>query len=115
MSQKEWGNITWLLFHSLAEKIDDNSFSIVKDQLIYFIKYTCENLPCPICANHATETLKSGNINLINKKSDLIEFLRQFHNIVNDTLNKETIGKIYVIQKYKKANIFNIIQQFYLK
>ena len=59
MSQKEWGNITWLLFHSLAEKIDDNSFSIVKDQLIYFIKYTCENsIPCPIQSESCNRNIK---------------------------------------------------------
>ena len=112
MSLKEWGNITWILFHSLAEKVNRDKFNIVKNHLIHFIKYTCENLPCSICANHATNILKKSNINMINTKGDLIEFLRQFHNIVNKKTNKEIIDKLFVIKTYKNANIINIVNNF---
>ena len=112
MSQKQWGNITWILFHTLAEKIKDDEFNNVKPIFINFIKDTCINLPCPICANHATENISKSRINYISKKSDMIEFLRQFHNIVNKKINKPIQEKEIVLQRYKMANLINIIRKF---
>ena len=112
MSQKEWGNITWALFHTLAEKINDNEFDNVKNDIIFFIKQTCSNLPCPICSEHAMSTLKKANLNLIKTKADLIEFLRQFHNIVNIRTDKPIVEKEFVITYYKKLNIVVIVNHF---
>ena len=113
MSQKEWGNITWFLFHSLAERIKEEYFSDLKTRLLEFITTTCENLPCPICAGHATETLKLANIGNIKTKGDFIEFLRQFHNIVNIKLNKPVFKKEEVLMKYKTGYLSIIIKQFF--
>lgn len=112
MSQKQWGNITWILFHTLAEKIKEEEFENVKTIFIEFIKDTCINLPCPICANHATENIYKSRINYISKKSDMIEFLRQFHNLVNEKLNKPIQEKAITLQHYKLANLLNIINKF---
>jgi sulfur relay (sulfurtransferase) DsrC/TusE family protein len=112
MSQNVWGPITWMLFHSFAEKINEEHFINIKDKFIIFIKDTCLNLPCPICSNHALEVLKQSNMKLINTKADMIEFLRQFHNIVNIKLDKPIIDKNYVITYYKNVNLYAIIQQF---
>jgi sulfur relay (sulfurtransferase) DsrC/TusE family protein len=112
MSQNVWGSITWLLFHSFAEKINEEHFAGIKDRFITFIKDTCFNLPCPICSNHALEVLKQSNMNLINTKADMIEFLRQFHNIVNIKLDKPIIDKNYVITHYKNVNLIAVIRQF---
>ena len=98
MSVTNWGNITWTLFHTLAEKIREKDFPIVKDLFIQFIKDTCKNLPCPICANHASETLKQARFNLIVTKADMIEFLRQFHNIVNIRVGYPIVEKDFVIK-----------------
>tara|TARA_Y100000591_G_scaffold126524_1_gene108399 strand:- start:18558 stop:19013 length:456 start_codon:yes stop_codon:yes gene_type:complete len=113
MSQKEWGNITWFLFHSLAERIKEEYFPVFKQRLITFITSTCDHLPCPICAGHATETLRKANIGLINTKGDFIEFLRQFHNIVNIKLKKSIFTKEEVLIKYKRGYLPLIIQQFF--
>ena len=112
MSQNVWGSITWLLFHSFAEKINEEHFAGIKDRFITFIEDTCFNLPCPICSNHALEVLKQSNMNLINTKADMIEFLRQFHNIVNIKLDKPIIDKNYVITHYKNVNLIAVIRQF---
>ena len=40
MSQNVWGPITWMLFHSFAEKINEEHFINIKD--FYFI---CPTLP----------------------------------------------------------------------
>lgn len=109
----DWGHITWLLFHSLAEKINENEFANVKDIFIELIKDTCNNLLCPICTNHAIQTLKRANFNLIHTKGDMIEFLRQFHNVVNLHIGNKTFEKEFVIKKYKSANLKNIITLFF--
>lgn len=113
MSQKEWGNITWFLFHSLAERIREEYFPVFKQRLLIFISTTCDHLPCPICAGHATETLRKANLGLIQTKGDFIEFLRQFHNIVNIRLKKRIFNKEEVLIKYKTGYLPLIIQQFF--
>jgi hypothetical protein len=112
MSQKEWGNITWYLFHTLAEKVNSEKFNEIKPTIVYFIQETCRNLPCPVCSNHALQNLKKSNLNLLNSKADLIEFLRQFHNVVNIHTGKETYSKEFVVTKYKTANLLAIINRF---
>ena len=108
----EWGNITWALFHTLAVQIDKDKFLQVKDKLIMIITKTCQHLPCPVCSKDATEILKKANINNIHTKDDLIEFLRQFHNIVNVKLKKKTMDKQKLENMYKKNNLAEIIQLF---
>jgi len=112
MSQKEWGNITWALFHTLAEKINENEFHNIKNNVISFIKHTCNNLPCPMCSNHAIKTLEKASIDLIKTKADLIEFLRQFHNIVNVRTEKPIVEKEFVITYYKNLDLVIIINHF---
>jgi len=112
MSQKEWGNITWFLFHTLAEKVHPERFNEIKPTIILFIQETCRNLPCPICSNHAQKNLRTARIDLIHTKADLIEFLRQFHNLVNIHTGKETVSKEFVITKYKTANTAAMINRF---
>lgn len=114
MSITNWGNITWTLFHTLAEKINEDKFYNVKDLFIEFITHTCQNLPCPICANHASQTLKQARFNLIRTKADMIEFLRQFHNIVNIRVGYPIVEKEFVIKKYKSGILSYIVHNFNL-
>lgn len=85
-----WGNTTWLFFHTLVETIDETKFDILKPLIINIIKDTCEHLPCPYCAADATKILAQAYIQNIKKKSHLVEFVRQFHNIVNVKLGNKT-------------------------
>ena len=63
MSKKEWGNATWYLFHTLAEKIDETYFHENKSKFFHIISIICKNLPCPECAEDATIILKNANLN----------------------------------------------------
>ena len=112
MSQKEWGNITWYLFHTLAEKVNSEKFNEIKPTILYFIQDTCRNLPCPVCAAHAQSFLKLSKLELVKTKEDLIDFLRQFHNLINSNTGKEIVSKEFVITKYKTANLLRIINNF---
>lgn len=114
MSKKDWGNISWILMHSLSEKIKEQAFTSCKETLLKIIFDLCNNLPCPDCRDHAISLLKKSNINKISNKKDLISFLCEFHNIVNKKLNKDTktIEEINIL--YSKANLNKIIKAFYI-
>ena len=70
-----WGEPTWYLFHALAEKVKEDKFHIVRQELLNTIYSICKNLPCPLCANHATEYMNGINFNTIQTKQNLIDFL----------------------------------------
>jgi hypothetical protein len=109
---QSWGNITWEFFHTLAESIDSQKFPEVRSELINIIKNTCYNLPCPICAKHATDTMSNCYINKIITKNDFVEFLRQLHNIVNIILNKKTYSEEEIKNMYNNSNINNVTNNF---
>ena len=112
MYKNEWGNITWKFFHTFAECIEDNLFPKIKDKAIDIIICICNNLPCPICQEHATITIQKAYIKKIQTKKHFKEFLRQFHNIVNIKLDKKTYSRSEVENMYKNINIYNVINKF---
>jgi hypothetical protein len=112
MSNQEWGNATWILFHSLAQQITEKAFTTKRLLLIKFVRDTCYHLPCPICSEHASNLLSKSYTNKIQTKDDFIEFLRQFHNIVNHKLNKPILSELEVGEKYKRARLNLVIQNF---
>jgi len=71
MSKKEWGSVTWTLFHCLAEKINDNSNEQTIELLITNIKLICNNLPCPNCQQHAKSIWNKYHYIKINTKEKL--------------------------------------------
>ena len=104
----EWGYYTWLLFHTLAEKIKEEEFINEKDNLIYFIKTISSVLPCPDCSGHATHMLKHYNYKYITNKESFKKFLFEFHNIVNK--RKQYKHEDYSILKiYEKAILYKIL------
>lgn len=107
-----WGEPTWFLFHTLAEKIKEEYYNNLKTELIGFIKNICSNLPCPDCAQHATRYVNGVNFSAINTKEQLKVFFYTFHNEVNKRKDYE-IFKFPDIDKYKNAVTINIIKNFF--
>jgi len=105
MDSKFWGTITWIFFHTLAEKIKDEEFENNKELFINIIINTCNHLPCPDCSQHATSVLRQAYLNNIKTKKHFIEFLRQFHNIVNIRTNKKELTRDEIKDLYKKNNL----------
>jgi len=103
-----WGPPTWNFFHTLAEKINEDNFSTVFPQVVSILKQICKNLPCPDCANHATQFLEKVNFANIKTKSDFKNIMYFFHNTVNrrkrktpfDMKNLELYGKNNIITAY---------------
>jgi len=105
------------LFHCLAEKINDNSNETTINLLITNIKSICDNLPCPICQQHARTIWNKYQYIKINTKEKLKSFLFQFHNIVNNQTKKKKVS-IEILNNYKIINLNNVLTSFkitYLK
>ena len=113
MSKKDWGNISWILMHSLAQKVIENKFVNCKQILIKIIFDICNNLPCPDCREHANKLLKSSNIIKVSNKKELISFLCEFHNNVNKKLKKPTKNIEEVEKQYSMAKLNMIIITFF--
>ena len=110
----KWGPATWLLLHTLAYKVKDEYFLLIRNELLNNIVSICKNLPCPKCSTHASEYLSKINMNSIVTKSDLINFLFKFHNDVNIRTNSPQFPYEELANKYSKANTINIIQNFFV-
>jgi hypothetical protein len=106
-----WGQPTWFLFHTLAEKIKEENFSEHRVELLKTIYLICTALPCPDCTKHATEYMNNINFNAIRTKHDLKMMLYTFHNTVNMRKNYP-IFKQEELSQYEKANTLRIIQHF---
>ena len=107
-----WGEPTWYLFHALAEKVKEDKFHIVRQELLNTIYSICKNLPCPLCANHATEYMNGINFNTIQTKQNLIDLLWKFHNEVNQRKGVAVFPFDQLKDKYSKSILPNIIQLF---
>ena len=109
---KTWGPPTWYLFHTLAEKMNEDDFVKIKMELINIIKMICKNLPCPDCSGHATTILNKLNLDLIKSKNDLKNMLCWFHNQVNTRIRNPIFTQEDLDKKYKLANTKKIVEYF---
>ena len=103
MSTNVWGPPTWILFHTLIAKLTDDGFNTIGLQLFSYIKRICNNLPCPDCAQHATQFLSRVNMATIKTKDELRNTMYIFHNMVNKRKNKP-MYHVNDLEKYKSNN-----------
>lgn len=111
MSKQLWGNSTWYLFHTLAEKLKPECDEEVQTILFHF-KQVCFNLPCDDCKKHATETLQNAKLDRVKTRDDLKQFFLMFHNLVNKRINKPIFSKEECDKLYASANTVNIVNHF---
>jgi len=83
MSPKRWGNPTWIFLHTLAHKVPERNFGVLRRHLFSMLARICHNLPCPECADHASRFVGSIDVDKVSRKSDFVNLLFVFHNIVN--------------------------------
>lgn len=106
-----WGKATWMLFHTIAEQIDDNFYKANYVQLYNLIKRICLNLPCRTCAGHATEFMSSVHPNSINTREKFKAMLFYFHNKVNGRV-KKPLFKQSDLAIYGSYNIRIVLSNF---
>ncbi len=106
-----WGPPIWLLFHTLAEKINEEHFNKLIPTLFTFIRRICMYLPCPECSQHATRFLSNVKPNQIANKNDFKSMLYFFHNTVNKRKNKKPFDYADM-EKYKYSNLIYAFNSF---
>lgn len=107
-----WGEPTWFLFHTLAEKVNETNFPQIRVELLNNMYAICSNLPCPDCANHAKAYMDRINFNAIQTKEDLRRLFHTFHNVVNQRKGYPLMPYEELGPKYSKAVTINIIRNF---
>jgi hypothetical protein len=108
----KWGEPTWFLLHCLAEKVKDENFNSIRVDLLNIMYSICANLPCPDCAKHASDYLKSIQFNEIQTKSRLKTILFNFHNMINIKKNMPIFPREQLENKYQNMELIPIIYTF---
>jgi hypothetical protein len=98
----------------LAEKINENIYPSISNELFQKVVQICKNLPCPDCAKHASFYLQRVKRENIPTKTDFINTLYLFHNYVN-ARKKKALFNYSNIHMYKNGHLTNIINDFILK
>jgi hypothetical protein len=111
MSPSQWGPPTWIFMHTLAEKVKEDQFPVIGQQLIANIMQICFNLPCPDCAEHSRTFWSKVKVGNIRSKTDLINLLYVFHNCVNKRKNYGPF-KHESLAVYKSTNMVNAFNRF---
>lgn len=115
MTIREWGPVTWCLFHTLAECIDDKSDEsrALIPELVKFCVEICRSLPCPDCTIHASTYWRNHLArNKIRSGAELRTMLCDFHNFVNARKNKAEFKQIYLTPVYIDNSLENVYLQF---
>tara|TARA_Y100000768_G_C23990935_1_gene692855 strand:- start:8958 stop:9407 length:450 start_codon:yes stop_codon:yes gene_type:complete len=111
MKITEWGPETWMLLHTIAEKIYDDKFISSKNEIFQIISLIASSVPCPFCREHATQYLKQHKIHLCNNKHDLKMYLLNFHNNVNVKL-KKPVFSYASLSKYSQVNFSQLVKRY---
>ena len=111
MSKQLWGNSTWYIFHTLAEKLKPDCESEIQT-ILYHFKQVSFNLPCMDCAKHATDMMQNAKLDKVKTRDDLKQFFLEFHNVVNKKLNKPIFSRDECDKLYAKANTVNVVNHF---
>lgn len=111
-TKKEWGNACWYLFHTMAYKLK-KEYEKEIPELLSMISLICANLPCPDCAQHATQTLRMMNRKVVNNRENLIQAMFQFHNMVNTRTGKKQFSRKEHDELYHKAQFYKIYDYFW--
>ena len=104
-----WGPPIWRLFHTLAEKINENSYPILSKSLFYIIVRICKYLPCPECSSDASNFLGKVKFENLKTKDSFKNMLYLFHNYVNSKKRKSLFNysNIDVYKNFKLAPVVN--------
>ena len=131
-----WGPVVWHALHYITLGYPNSPTDEQKEKYKIFFSLLADVLPCSICAEHFSEILKNLPLseNVLKNRENLIKWLIDFHNVVNEKNNKPIIlykDALQMIYKnteckhnivYKKKdlnkdynyNLFNINNIFYL-
>ena len=106
-----WGPSIWTLFHVLADRIREDTYSFIFPSLFNLITRICKYLPCPECASDATIFLARINHSELKTKMQFKNTFYLFHNYVNAKKRKRLFNYSN-INIYSKFRLINVINNF---
>lgn len=86
-----WGPAFWFSLHNGALRYPIQASPTWKERMKHFILGIPVMVPCEKCSDHATAHLEANYYRLdeiVSTRSKLFEFFWEFHNFVNERLNK---------------------------
>ena len=108
---KQWGQPTWIFFHTFIEQIDDDFYSLKYNEILKIIKDICSVLPCPYCQEHAVQYMRKIRPQNVKTREQMRIMLYNFHNRVNIRLNKPLFSQ-HELTKYKKIDFIRVVRWF---
>ena len=114
-SGMSWGGPTWVFLHTITEKIKDEHFSKLRNELLKNIYMICTNLPCPECSLHSKNYMNSVNFNALTTKSHLKTMLYEFHNSVNSRKRYELFNAVDLHSTYNEQVLSVTFYNFLIK
>jgi hypothetical protein len=110
IKNKRFNPLLWVLFHTISVKINDLSSSNITKIIENVILPICLNHMCEICKHHSSIYFEKNNYwKDVKSKKDLIRKLYDFHNEVNERLEKTNKFDFENIEKYKELKMNVII------
>ncbi|MDA9216371.1 Erv1/Alr family FAD-linked sulfhydryl oxidase [bacterium] len=111
VAKEIWGNLCWYLFHSSAYRLKEDRVDLIPKFINIFINI-CHNLPCPDCREHSKKILSRVNFRQIKTKESLVNFLFEYHNIVNKKLKKTEYSRKQHDKLYQRSKLDNILKKW---
>ena len=104
-----WGPAVWTLFHTLGEKINEEAYPYVSNELFKLIVRICKFLPCPECSADASNFLAKIKVSELKTKTDFKNTFYLFHNYVNSKKRKRLFNyaNLNVYNKYRLVDVVN--------
>lgn len=89
MDPKVWGPHFWFILHLVSFNYPDNPSTPDKDNYKRFYESIGDILPCPLCKKHYKSHMSQFPIGVhLDSRMDLITWVVQVHNFVNQYLGK---------------------------
>jgi hypothetical protein len=113
-----WGPAVWTLFHTFAEKINDEAYPYVSHSLFKMIVRICKFLPCPECSNDASNFLAKIKMSDMKNKTEFRNMFYLFHNYVNAKKRKRLFNSanMHIYGKYRLIDVVNnFISKYHTK
>jgi hypothetical protein len=107
-----WGPPYWYFFHAIAEKVKEEHFLRIREELLNIIKLICQNLPCPDCSKHAIQYITQHHLLWVTSKDVLKNVLFHFHNTVNEKKGNPLFDRTELDAMYSKSQLIPIWDNF---
>lgn len=107
MNPRVWGPHAWIFLHSITLNYPQNPTEKEMDNYYNFFMMLRYVLPCDKCKGHYNDNLKKHPLTkqILSSRENVIKWLINIHNCVNEMTRKKHVSYDKVILKY--YNLYN--------